>query len=255
MSNLTSWNVSPAESQNRFSYVFQNFIKALSTKEHPLAIFLDDLQWADLPSLKMLETLLTSPDCKYLFIIGAYRSNEVTAAHPLIISLEELKKRNVNYETLSLVPLTLDHVTELLADTLHQDQAAVRSLAHICHKKTDGNPFFLTQLLLTLYKENLVSFDPLKNHWIWDEDKIQHKDITANVVDLMINKLSQLPQQTQKMLELAACIGNQFSVDLLLNICNKNSETLMPELQAALNEGYILRLRCVLSGFKIPFCP
>ncbi len=232
--------LSPAESQNRFSYVFQNFIKALSTKEHPLAIFLDDLQWADLPSLNMLETLLTSPDCKYLFIIGAYRSNEVTATHPLSTLLEELKKRNVTYETLNLGPLALRHVAELLADTLHQNQAAVQSLADVCHKKTDGNPFFLTQLLLALYKENLIEFDALQNNWVWDGAKIQRKDITANVVDLMVDKLSQLPQQTQKALQLAACIGSQFQLELLSNICNKDPEMLVIELQTALNEGYIL---------------
>ena len=121
------------------------------------------LQWADLPSLKMLETLLTSPDCQYLLIVGAYRSNEVNPAHPLMMSLEELKKRNVICQTIDLGPLAIDHVTKLLADTLHQDEIVVQSLSNICYEKTAGNPFFLIQLLHTLYKQQYIEFDNRNN--------------------------------------------------------------------------------------------
>lgn len=230
----------PAESQNRFSYVFQNFIKGLCSVDHPLVIFLDDLQWADLASLKMLDTLMTSPDCQYLFIMGAYRSNEVNPSHPLIMILDDLKKRNVSYGLIELGPLALGHVTELLADTVHQEQESVQSLSRICYEKTGGNPFFLIQLLFTLYKEQLIEFDAKKNEWTWHTDKIQEKEITANVVDLMINKLQQLPLATQNALKLAACIGNQFELTLLSSICKQDPGAVLIELQEALKEGYIV---------------
>lgn len=230
----------PTESQNRFSYVFQNFIKALAKAEHPLAIFLDDLQWADTPSLKLIETLLTSSDCSYLIIIGAYRSNEVTPAHPLMLTLEELKKRNVEYSTIELGPLQLEHVTSLLSDTLHQTKDEVNSLSNICYEKTSGNPFFLIQLLITLYKEQLIEFDINKNKWTWNLQNIKEKGITDNVVYLMINKIRELSPETQKDLQYAACIGNKFNLDLLAYISNKKPEQILIELQEALQEGYII---------------
>lgn len=230
----------PTESQNRFSYVFQNFISSLAASDHPLVLFLDDLQWADTPSLKLLETLLTSPDCQYLFIIGAYRSNEVSSAHPLMMELEEIKKRGVQYNTINLKPLALNNVSQLLGDTLHQDQESVMPLAQIAFEKTGGNPFFLIQLLLLLYKEQLISFDSRSNQWAWKLNDIKDKEISDNVVQLMINKLRELPAETQKVLQFASCIGNRFNLDLLSSSSGKEPETILIDLQEALKEGYIV---------------
>lgn len=230
----------PTESQNRFSYVFHNFISAIASKDHPLVLFLDDLQWVDLPSLKMLETLLTSAECRYLLIIGAYRNNEVNANHPLMTALEEIKKRRVEYQTIELSPLAIGNVTELLADTLHQDHTSVQPLATMCFEKTAGNPFFLIQLLLALYKEQLIEFESRENRWVWHLDQIKERGITDNVVQLMINKIKELTPAAQLALKFAACIGNRFNLDILSKVSGKAPEAVLVDLQEPLKEGYIV---------------
>ncbi len=230
----------PIENQNRLNFVFQNLIKAVASSENPLVIFLDDLQWADLASLKMIETLLLSPDCQYLFIIGAYRNNEVGVEHPLMQTLEKLKKREILCESIDVGPLTLEAVSELIADSLHQDLKSVQPLAGLCYEKTGGNPFFLIQLLLTLYKEQLIVFDLSINRWIWDFNKIKEIKISDNVVQLMVNKIGELAPDTQKALQLAAFLGNQFDLETLAAISAKDSTVILQELNEALREGYII---------------
>lgn len=228
------------ERKNILSYVFMNFIRAIAAPEHPLVLFLDDLQWTDLSTLKILELLLTSTDCKYLFIIGSYRSNEVDTTHVLSLFLEEIQKRNAKYEKIDVGPLNQNEVEALLVDTLHQEQKEVEPLAAICFDKTAGNPFFLIQLLLDLYKEKLINFNIHKNQWIWDLSTLKKVHITDNVVELMISKLSRLAPVTQATLQYASCIGNQFELSLLSSICKKDTATLQIELQETLKEGYIL---------------
>jgi predicted ATPase/class 3 adenylate cyclase/tRNA A-37 threonylcarbamoyl transferase component Bud32 len=228
------------ESLNRFGYVFQNFIKSICSEKHPLVIFLDDLQWADLPSLKMIETLLTSPDCRYLFIIGAYRSNEVSETHPLMITLEALKKLDITCETIAVAPLKFNAVNELIADTLHQSTENTRDLAELCYEKTAGNPFFLIQLLHTLNKENLIAFDNDKSVWTWKLDKIKEKKISENIVDLMVDKIRELSPKAQKILQLASCIGTEFTLNILSKIDERSQEELLIDIQEILKEGYVL---------------
>lgn len=230
----------PTESLNRFSYLFQNFIKALADADRPLVIFLDDLQWADLSSLKMLETLLSNNDCAYLLILGAYRNNEVAPTHALMMTIEELKKNNIVPYAIDLGPLDIQHVNELISDTLHCDQSASLPLANACYEKTAGNPFFLIQLLQTLHQEQLIEFDAEENRWRWDLGKIQSEGIADNVVDLMVSKISNLMPSAQKALQFAACIGNQFELNLLSKISSSTPEALLLDLQEPLKEGYIL---------------
>jgi len=232
--------LNPSEGQHRFSYVFQKFIKSLASFDHPLVIFLDDLQWADLPSLKMIEILLTSFDCDYLLIIGAYRSNEVSSIHPLIMTLEDIKKHNVKVQTIDLGPLQLEDTNQLIADTVHKDLAETHALALTSYEKTAGNPFFLIQLLQSLYKEQIIKFDADENKWTWDIQKIRQKKITDNVVDLMLNKLKELTQTAQKALRYAACIGNQFDLNILSNLLKIDPEIILITLQEPLKEGYLL---------------
>ena len=151
------------ESQNRFHRVFQEFIRVFALKEHPLVIFLDDLQWADSATLKLMQLLITDPDSKYLLLIGAYRDNEVetrpiASLHPLIQTVEEIEKTATVVNNIVLQPLALANVTQLIADTLN-DEERVKPLAELIYNKTGGNPFFLTQLLQALYQENLLTFD------------------------------------------------------------------------------------------------
>ncbi|MBA2728255.1 MAG: AAA family ATPase, partial [Parachlamydiaceae bacterium] len=231
----------PTESQNRFRKVFQDFINALTTPEHPLTIYLDDLQWADLNSLKLLEILVTSYSCRYLLIIGAYRTLEMGSVHPLMMTIENLKRKNVGYESIYLGPLALTHIKELLEDTLHKNKEQVHQLAEICDKKTKGNPFFLIQILQTLYKEQIIEFDQGINEWTWDLNKIQEKKTTDNVVDLLIDKMAQLSEVGRRVIKSAASIGNLFNSDILCCICGMKFEEVFVALTEIMEGGFVLR--------------
>lgn len=233
-------DLGPTESFNRLSTVFQNLITVLASEEHPLSLFLDDLQWADLSSLKLLETLLSS-HCHYLLIMGAYRSNEVNESHPLMRTIENLKKSQIVCESIYLKPLELASIEELLADTLHHDRPSVMPLAKICYEKTEGNPFFLIQILETLYKEHLIEFNKETNKWDWHLDQIINKKVSDNVVDLLLEKIRKLPPSSQKVLELAACIGNKFNLDVLAEIAKKSLEEVLVDLQEIMKEGFVLK--------------
>lgn len=232
----------PTETQNRFIFVFQSFIEAVASHDHPLVIFLDDLQWVDLPSLKLLEALLAKPSINYLFIIGAYRDNEVTSVHPLMLTLESFQKDKINYETLTLQPLQVVHIQELLADTLSKDLEVVEALATICHAKTLGNPFFLNQFLRALCEENLIEFDTSRGIWHWLIDKIRNRKSTENVVDLVISNLQKLSNNACKLLTYAACIGNRFDLQLLSSLQNISPKETATILNEILQEGFVVPL-------------
>ncbi|MEW6497836.1 MAG: serine/threonine-protein kinase PknK, partial [Cyanobacteriota bacterium] len=228
----------PTEAQNRFNLVFQNFINVFTRPEHPLCIFLDDLQWADGASLKLIELLMTGVDGKYLFLIGAYRDNEVSQAHPLMLTLDEIKKTKTTVNQISLSSLTLPHVTQLITDILHCQPTTALPLAELVLTKTGGNPFFVTEFLKSLYAEALLAFDYERGSWQWDLGEIQAQQITDNVVELMAEKMQKLPPQTQAVLELAACVGNQFDLERLAIVYEKSLRETATDLWAALAEGF-----------------
>jgi predicted ATPase/signal transduction histidine kinase/CheY-like chemotaxis protein len=231
-----------AESQNRFNRVFQQFIHVFCKPEHPLVLFLDDLQWADSASLKLIGLLMRDPDSQYLLLIGAYRDNEVSATHPLMLTLEEIQKTGAVVNNIVLQPLHINHVSQLVSDTLHSDTSKATPLAELVFNKTQGNPFFLTQLLKSLYHENLFSFDFSEGCWQWDIKKLQDIDITDNVVELMVSQIQKLPQKTQNVLKLAACIGDKFTLDVLAIVNEKSQSETAKELWEALQAGLILPL-------------
>jgi len=179
----------PTETQNRFNLVFQKFIGVFTAKEHPLVIFLDDLQWADSASLKLIELLMTDSDRQYLLMIGAYRDNEVSPTHPLMQTLEQIQKSGSRVNTITLQHLGIDHVDQLIAETLHSASETSKLLAELVLAKTNGNPFFLNQLLQSLYTDNLLSFNLHTGYWQWDIEQIKAVEITDNVVELMIHKI------------------------------------------------------------------
>ncbi len=230
------------ESKNRFNLVFQNFMRVFCQPEHPLVIFLDDLQWIDSATLNLLEVVMTDKDTNALFFIGAFRDNEVTPTHPLMMTLDALGKENVVINKIILKPLVYEEVNLLIADSLHQK--SVESLTDLVMRKTRGNPFFVNQFLHTLYDEDLLHFvpptDEKKGNWQWNIDKIEALNITDNVVDLMIAKLKKLPESTQQVLRLAACVGNHFDLDTLSVIYEKPVAETFQDLQPALNEGLIM---------------
>jgi PAS domain S-box-containing protein len=230
------------EGQNRFNLAFQNFIGVFCTKEHPLVIFLDDLQWADSATLKLIELMMTNTDTQSLLLIGAYRDNEVNSTHPLRMMIERLQKEGARLHQMTLAPLTLEQIRKLITDTLHSDRSTVSALAELVTQKTRGNPFFVNEFLKVLYAENLIIFDYERLSWQWDIAQIEAKDITNNVVELMIGKLKKLPASTQSILRLAACMGAFFDLHTLAIISEKSSTEVFTDLTPALNAGLILPL-------------
>jgi predicted ATPase/serine phosphatase RsbU (regulator of sigma subunit)/tRNA A-37 threonylcarbamoyl transferase component Bud32 len=230
----------PTESQNRFNLVFSKFIRALCAQEHPLAIFLDDLQWADSATLKLIELMMTDASMQYLFLIGAYRDNEVSPAHPLMMMLDSLRHQGATINSITLAPLALEHINQLIADTLHSNTKQSQPLANLVMSKTGGNPFFVNQFLKTLHSENLITFDFERHGWQWDISNIEAQGITDNVVELMIGNLKKLPESTQQILRLASCVGASFDLNTLTIICEKSPREIFPDLVTAVHSGLIL---------------
>jgi predicted ATPase/signal transduction histidine kinase/tRNA A-37 threonylcarbamoyl transferase component Bud32 len=249
--------LSSIESQNRFNRVFKEFIRVFAQKEHPLVIFLDDLQWADSATLKLMHTLITDPDQQYLLLIGAYRDNEVSPTHPLIQTVEEIEKTGTIVNNIVLQPLDLVNVTELIGDTLNTSTENVTDLAELICNKTGGNPFFLTQLLQALYQDNLLKFDfnyitndEKKGDWDWSIAEIQAIGITdKSVVELVASRIEKLPAAAQEALKLAACVGDKFALDVLSLVSEKSANATATELYSALQAGLILPLS---DAYRIP---
>ncbi len=230
------------ESQNRFNLVFQKFIQVFCSKEHPLVIFLDDLQWADVASLKLIERILTEGTIQYLFLIGAYRDNEVNGIHPLMIMVENLKKQGVKINFINLIPLALESVRQLIADTLYHHSSLIQPLAELVVKKTEGNPFFVNEFLKTLHAEKLLRFNFERQVWQWEIAQIEAQKITDNVVELMIENLKKLPKSTQQVLQFGACAGACFDLNTLAIICEKSPSEVYQDLAIALQSGLILSM-------------
>lgn len=228
------------ESQNRFQFVFQNFVRVFCTLEHPLTLFLDDLQWVDAASLALLHLLLTDDQIQHLLVLGAYRNNEVNRFHPLTLAIESLHQVGVFPQILTLTPLGPTHVGQLLADTLHQSVVAVHDLMSLVMQKTTGNPFFINQFLKTLHSQNLLTFDQEQRCWRWDVEQINAVGFTDNVVVLLLDGLRQLPQSTQRLLKLAACIGTEFAVETLEIIAQQSWEALFTDLTIATQSGLLM---------------
>jgi AAA ATPase domain len=208
-------DLSPQDAQGRFQRVFQRFIGVFARPEHPVVLFLDDLQWLDAATLDLLEDLLTRSDVRHLVLIGAYRDNEVSSAHPLMRKLEAIRNSGAVVREIILAPLTEGDLRKLISDSLRCEAEVAGSLAQLVHEKTAGNPFFAIQFISVLAEEGLLTFDHRAMQWSWDLDRIYAKGYTDNVVDLLVEKLNRLPVKTQKALQLFACIGNS-AEDVLL---------------------------------------
>ncbi|MBN3895717.1 MAG: AAA family ATPase [Nostoc sp. NOS(2021)] len=237
------------ESQNRFNRVFGQFIGVFTTQDHPLVVFLDDLQWADSASLNLIELLMTDSARKYLLLIGAYRDNEVLSTHPLMMSLSKIQASGALVNNILLSPLQLTDVEALISDTLNHIECG-QPLAELLFHKTGGNPFFLTQLLKTLHQEDLLTYNFESGVWQWDIQHIQAIGISdLNVVELTARNIRKLSLETQKVLKLAACIGNTFNLDVLAIVNETSSLTTAAQLWSALQAGLILPLT---HDYKIP---
>ncbi|WP_437522042.1 AAA family ATPase [Sorangium sp. So ce726] len=231
----------PTEAQSRLLAMLQRFVAACAQKEHPVALFLDDLQWADAASLLLLEQLATYAEPEHLLLIGAYRDNEVGPAHPLRLTLAEVQKRGAAVSELVLEPLSAAHVGALVAEAVHAPEAQVEPLSQLVYEKTAGNPFFVLQFLIALHEEGLITFDADEGAWRWDIAAIRDKGFTDNVVELMAGKLKRLSVPTRDALKLAACLGNTLDPEPLEIIARRPAEELRDALEEAVREGLLLR--------------
>lgn len=228
------------QTYNRFSILFQLFIKTFASPLTPLIIFLDDMQWIDSASLKLIEMLITSHQTRGLLIVGAYRSNEVDRYHPFIVAIERIKQSFGKVTEMDVLPLNLSEVGELIGDTLHQPYTKVQDLAKVVYDKTQGNPFFINQLLTFLYEEKLIWFNPETAEWTWSIEKIQSAKVTDNIVTLLINKIQKCSPITLNILKIASCTGHSFDAGLINRIAEYPPEVVLKHLQEAIDEGFIV---------------
>jgi predicted ATPase/signal transduction histidine kinase/GAF domain-containing protein/CheY-like chemotaxis protein len=232
----------PREAQNRFRRVFGHFLGVFARPEHPLALFLDDLQWLDAATLDFLEHVITHAEVGHLLLVGAYRDNEVGPAHPLMRTLEAIRKTDARVQEIVLAPLGLEDVGQLVADALHCELGRARPLAQLIREKTGGNPFFAIQFFSALAEEGLLAFDSGTRAWQWDLDSIRARSYSDNVVDLMAEKLKRLSANTQEALKQFACLGNVATIDILTLVHGEAEATTHAALWEAVHAGLVFRL-------------
>ncbi|MCP4750665.1 MAG: AAA family ATPase [Proteobacteria bacterium] len=232
----------PTEARNRFGLVSLNFIKVFTDPDRPLVIFIDDLQWIDLPSLGVIERLISSLDSSSFLLIGAYRDNEVDKDHPLNSTLDELRKTKVLIHTIKLNSLNSRSINELVSDTLKCDPEKSKLLSNLCLEKTGGNPFFLHHFLYSLHREKLLNVNRDLGLWEWDMEKIKNKELTENVGDLISQRIRRLSSKTLDILKLASCLGSRFDFRSLAAAAEKPSDDVAEDLGEALSEGLLIPL-------------
>ncbi len=231
----------PQDAQGRFQLVFRRFIGVFARPEHPLALFLDDLQWLDAATLDLLEDLLTRPDVQNLLLIGAYRDNEVDPIHPLMRKLEAMRQAGAILQDIVLAPLTCEDLGQLIADFVHSEPERITPLAQLIHEKTTGNPLFAIQFISALADEALLTFDYGEARWSWDLNRIHAKGYTDNVVDLMVGKLNRLSAETLNALQQLACLGNDAGFTMLRIVYQDSEEEMHGQLWEAVRAGLIFR--------------
>ncbi|PCI41754.1 MAG: hypothetical protein COB51_13740, partial [Moraxellaceae bacterium] len=230
----------PAEAQNRFKIAFRRFISVFCTEKHPLVIFLDDLQWADCASLSLLQILMQSKSTRYLFLMGAYRDNEVSATHPLQILIDNITADDIRLNEVSLQKLCLEDVRQQLADALYRDPKDVNELAELVVAKTEGNPFFCEEFLKSLYSDECIQFDPSQGVWSWDLDAIKQLESTDNVVEFLTSRINLLPEHMQHLLAVASCINNRFDITALSHVMDETLSEVAFKIREASIEGFLV---------------
>jgi len=231
----------PQHAQNRFQMVFRRFLSVFARTEHPLALFLDDLQWLDAATLDLLEHLVTHSEVRHLLLVGAYRDNEVGHAHPLMRTLDAIRAVDVKVHEIVLAPLELDDIGRLIADAMHCEPQHVHPVAQLVQEKTGGNPFFAIQFFIALAEERLLVFDPVAPAWTWDIDRIRARSYTDNVVDLMVGKLKRFSPTTQEALKHLACLGNVATIATLTLVHGTTETAMHAALWEAVHAGLVLR--------------
>ncbi len=238
----------PEASSIRFQLVFREFVKSCASAIHPLVIFIDDLQWADPASLDFLAMLAGESDIRYLLIIGAYHDNDMSASHPLRLSLADVEKKGVPIHSISLPPLTPEHVNRLIARVLYCDPADTTALSEIIFKKSQGNPFYIHQFLKILYEDKILYLDP-ESGFSWNLAKVADMRVSDNAVDFMALKISRLPDDTRETMRVCACCGNRFDILVVAACHGKTVNDVVADLSPAREEGLV-----VFAGDAGEFC-
>ncbi|MGK7924412.1 MAG: AAA family ATPase, partial [Spirulina sp.] len=232
--------LSGTAARDRFHWLFQAFIGVFTTPEHPLVMFLDDLQWVDSASLNLIHLLMTELDGGSLLLVGAYRDREVSPVHSLMLVLERITRAGATIETIVLQPLSQPDINRLIADTLHCSEELAHPLADLVYRRTRGNPFFTAQFLRALYEDGAIAFDPRRGGWQCDLAKVREASLTDDVVAFMALQLQKFPEATREALKLAACIGNTFDLATLAIVCETTPEEVAGNLWHGLQEGFVL---------------
>ena len=231
----------PVEARNRLHIVLTSFLRVFSGEGHPVVLFLDDLQWSDVPTLELLRRLVTSHELSHLLIIGAYRSNEVGAGHPLRLLLDDLQSKKKIFQ-IALAPLGQKSVSQLVANALHREPAEISQLCDLLYHKAQGNPFFTNELLRLLYKEGAIAIDLSSGKWGWNLDATFLSGVSNDVVEFMVDSLRLLPPETQDVLKLAASIGGTFDLHILAAISERSTSETAAALLPALKQHTVLPL-------------
>jgi PAS domain S-box-containing protein len=239
--------LTPEQAQNRLKNVFYDFIALFCRREFPLVIFLDDVQWADFPSLGLIETIM-SIEGGAVMLICAYRDNEMNDSHLFMGMLKKIPAEFVS--RLDLKPLATNHVADIVSDIVQRDRRDVEPLAALVEKKTGGNPFFVGEFLKTLHSEKLLAFDTGNYKWSWDLDRISVKGFTDNVVELVIDNIGRLKQRTQLFLQYASMLGNVFDLEKLSILSETPEKDIQEDLTEAVKDGFIIPLSSNIFTFS-----
>jgi PAS domain S-box-containing protein len=234
-------DLSPQEAQTRTQMVLRKFVAVFARPEHPLVLFLDDLQWLDAATLQLVRDLITQTDLQHLLLVGAYRDRELSTSHPLMSILEEIRRTGANAQQISLKPLLLEEVTNLLADSVFCDLERAQPLAQLIYEKTGGNPFFTTQFVTALSEDKLVVFEPSAKTWRWNLDQIRARGFGTNIVDFLIEKLTRLSEKAQSALRALACLGSAAELTTLKIAFGDFEQALLGGLDEAIRSGYVSR--------------
>lgn len=230
----------PRETRERFDAAFLAFIRTFISKNHPLILFLDDLQWIDFGSIKLLKSLMRDPQINHLLILGAYRQNEVPSNHPLSLAIEEIDKITGRVVNIDLPPLEQRHIAELLSDTFYQSTPRLKEFAHIIKEKTEGNPYFVKEIMKTLYINKQVNFDGQSKQWEWSVDSLRLIEATNNVVELLSLSISKTSEEAQQVLKIAAALGNIFNLNTLAEVVAKEEPEVVKLLRIPVEKGMII---------------
>lgn len=235
------------EAQNRFNLTMESFVRCFAQPSHPLVLFLDDLQWSDAATLNLLKVLMGGAGTASLLVIAAYRDNEVNATHPFIQTVGAVEEAGGKIVRIAVNPLEIPHVRQLISEIMSSKEDDIADLAELVYQKTEGNPFFVGEFLGALYRDQCIWFENARLQWQWSIDKVRAARVADNVVDLMIGRLQLLSKETQEMVQLAACVGNRFELEILAVIAEQSQATVAKILWQAVEDGLLQPLG---EGYK-----